>query len=141
MASDGRIGRAIELCSPEKRAEVIKNRGLARKFISAVAGRPSGAELIDLISDFPQKSRPEVLERIALISAALRDLILLKRSEDAPLCFYHDREAAIELSDSFTLSHLLSLFSSCDEARDAIIRNANVKLTLTNLVMRGNYGK
>ena len=141
MASDGRIGRALELCSPDKRAEIIKARGHAKRFISAMSGRPSGTALLDIIEEFPAKSRPELLRRIDLITSALRDLIVLKKSEDAPLCFYHDREAAIELSDLFTVSSLLSLISACEDARNAILRNANVKLTITNLVMKGNYGK
>ena len=141
MAADGSIGQALELSKPENREHTIKVRAHAKKFLCAAAGRPSGETLIALIDDFPQKSRQELLERITLISIALRDLIVLKRSEDAPLCFYHSREEALELSDKFTLSALISLLSACNEAKSATLRNANVKITVTNLVMRGIHGK
>ena len=140
MASDGRIGKALELASPEHRSEILAARAHAKNFIEAVAGRPDASTLISLVDEFP-KARADISVRINLITSALRDLIVLKRSEDAPLCFYHDRDAAIDVSDRFTLSGLLSLYRACEDARKAILKNSNVKLTLTNLVIRGNHGK
>ncbi len=140
MASSGRIGQALELCDPEKRASVMKARDHARRFITSMSKKPGGSTLIDIIEEFPQ-SRTELAGRLSLIVTALRDLTLLKKSEDVPLCFYHDRELALELSDSFTVSSLLSLISDCEKAKFSVLHNANIKLTLTNLVIRGNHGK
>ena len=140
MAAFGRIGQALALCDPEVRSEILLARSHVKSFVLSAAKRSGGAALIDIIQAFPQ-ARAELAERLSLIALALRDLALLKKSEDAPLCFYYDREAAIELSDSFTLSAIMTLISHCESARLAVLRNANIKLTLTNLVMRGNYGK
>ncbi len=135
MASFGSIGKALTLCDPEKRAEVLTERDHVKRFVKSATGRPSGSELVDILQKFPT-ARAELTERISLIILALRDLAVLKKSEDAPLCFYHDREEALALSDSLTLSSLLSLISACDDAKASVLHNANIKLTITNLVMR-----
>ena len=139
MASGGRLGEAIELSDPEKRAKVFESRKHARSFVSAMSRRSSGNDTLDIIEGFPQ-NRSELADRLSLILTALRDIAVLKKSESAQLCFYHDREAALELSDSFSMFSLMSLIDSCEDARRAILRNANAKLTLYNLVIRGNYG-
>lgn len=139
MASGGRLGEAIELSDADKRARVIECRDHVRSFIASMSRRSSGSEVIDIIEGFPQ-NRAELSERLSLILTALRDLAVLKKSENAPLCFYHNRDAALELSDRFSMFSLLSLTDSCENARRAILRNANIKLTLYNLVTRGNYG-
>ncbi len=139
MASGGRLGEAIDLADADKRERVLECREHARNFIASMSHRSSGGEVLDIIEGFPQ-NRAELADRLSLILTALRDLAVLKKSENAPLCFYHDREAALALSDNFSMFSLLSLIDSCEEARRAILRNANVKLTLYNLVIRGNYG-
>ena len=67
---------------------------------------------------------------------ALRDIIVLKKSEDAPLCFYSDREEALELSSKRPMIALAELYSLIEEASVAIDRSANVKLTITDLASR-----
>ncbi len=135
MASCGNLGRALELTNAKARAEVLSEREHARGFVASAARHSGGEALVDILQKFPT-ARADIAERLALISLALRDLALLKKSESAPLCFYHDREAALEISDRFTTASILSLISACDNAAAAISRNANIKLTLTNLILR-----
>ncbi|MBQ8388064.1 MAG: hypothetical protein IJX46_03985 [Clostridia bacterium] len=140
MAADGKLGTALRLANAERRQDVLDARRHAEEFVVAMSRRSAGSDTFDVLSAFP-KSRAEISDRLTLIITALRDLCLLKRSEDAPLCFYYSREDALELSDRFTVSALISLTEACESARLAILRSANTKLTLLNLVSRGNYGK
>ena len=140
MAADGKLGTALRLANAERRQEVLDARRHAEEFVVAMSRRSAGSDTFDVLSAFP-KGRAEISDRLTLIITALRDLCLLKRSEDAPLCFYYSREDALELSDRFTMSALISLTEACESARLAILRSANTKLTLLNLVSRGNYGK
>lgn len=135
MASFGKLGRALELTDEKARAKVLAERLHVRRFINAACRHTGGEELLEILQKFPT-SRTEISERLSLILLALRDLAVLKRSEEAELCFYHDRNEALELSDRFTLTSLFDLISACERASDAMSRNANVKLTLTNLIMR-----
>ena len=70
------------------------------------------------------------------IKSALRDLILLKKSENAPLSFYADRETALDLSSMFFERKLISVFEALESAEVAVSRNANVKLTIINLLSK-----
>ena len=140
MAADGNIGKALRFCERDSREEILDSREHVRRFIRALQKRASGEELVDIMNDFPT-GRTELCERLSLAELALRDLVLLKRSEYAPLCFYSDREEALTVSDGFSISALLGHISSCEKARIAVSRNANIKLTIMNLVNRSIHGK
>jgi hypothetical protein len=86
------------------------------------------------MSEIPQKKRDETVSVLSDICIAVRDLILLKKTESAPLCFFTDRELAIDLSYQFTTASLFELYQRINKAIEALGRNANVKLTLTALI-------
>ena len=130
--SNGSIGYAKDLLDVRRRKPIMENRRTAREFIMLASGKRA-SEKLDLIAALGNK-RAEVCERISYIQNALRDLILLKKSEDAPLCFYSDRDQACELSTHFTSAKLFTLFSATDTALDDLSKNANVKLTLMNML-------
>ena len=135
MASDGCIGMAYKLLDPELRADVIETRGRVRRFISAAITRKSYEDIITALIAFSQK-RDAILRDLEASMVALRDIIVLKKSEDAPLCFYSDREEALELSSKRPMIALAELYSLIEEASVAIDRSANVKLTITDLASR-----
>lgn len=132
-ASGGGIGNAYDLLEPKKRAPVLEARRQVFEFVTCMIKRSSYSEKIDVVSAFP-KGREELAERLDTACLALRDLIVLKKNEDAPLCFFSDRNSAIELSDLRTLAVLLKILMACEDAADAVRRNANVRLTLTGLM-------
>ncbi len=134
-ASRGRIGEALSLLDPKTRKPINERRRLAKNFIglfSSVAASPSSAKF-DVIASFPQKREDAALE-LSFVSEALRDLILLKKSENAPLIFWSDRDEALEISSKFTLAGLFSLSGRIDNATELLGRNANLRLTLINLI-------
>ena len=57
------------------------------------------------------------------------NLLVLKKSESAALCFYSDREDALDLSALRPAAYLLKFMAACDEAIKALRVNSNVKLT------------
>ena len=140
MSANGVLGTALSLSDPKARGEVLENRRHAEEFTRVLCSRSKGTDLVQVLSSFP-KGRTDIADRLGLIVTSLRDLCVLKKSEDAPLCFYYNREQALELSDGCTASFLMGLADECEKARLAILRSANVKLTLLNLVTRGNHGK
>ncbi len=131
-ASDGSIGCALSLLDTRKRRQVIENRKIARNFIDLTSGKLNRDKL-ELVFMLGTK-RNEICDRLRYIQNALRDLILLKKCDDAPLCFYADREQACELSTHFTSKKLLVLFSATEQAMDDLMRNANVRLTTINML-------
>ena len=132
--ANGSIGRALELLDEKEREPFVKQRrnaqalaehSLARRFVP----------LVELINQLPPK-QDEWLPIFAAAQTALRDLIALKQSESAPLCFYTDREGATEQAYRYSLASMLKLCDRLAEAEDHISRNANIKLTLTAMIAK-----
>ena len=127
--ANGSIGRAIELIDEKTRQPSIKQRGTAEQLVTLALSKNTLA-LAELVAMLPTK-QDELFPILTYAETLLRDLILLKKSEDAVLCFYSDREKAIELSYSTSLSTILSLYSQIGKTKDTLQRNANIKLTLS----------
>ncbi len=130
IASGGGIGRAYELFDPENRSSLLERRGQVRQFIEQVLSGNKGSSVLEFVFGFSQK-RDELAELLDTVKLALRDLIILKKSESASLCFFADREYALDLSSMKSTTYLLKFFEECEKAINALKRNANVKLTMT----------
>ena len=129
LCADGCAGQALSLSDPKALRSLMKLRSLVDAFIEGCANRGSGG-VSSAIQQFGSK-RDEVMGILNLISLALRDLMLLKKSETAVLKYYTQRENALELSAVFTAKALLSLYQALEQAQEDLMRNANVRLTLT----------
>ena len=132
--ADGSIGRAIELLDESEREPFTKRRRQAQLLVeSALAKRH--AALIELINTLPQK-QDELFPILSAVQVALRDLIALKQSETAPLCFYTDRETATELAYRYSLAAMIRLYDNLADTEERLGRNANMKLTLTAMIAK-----
>lgn len=131
-SAGGCVGPAIELLDPKKRAPVLADRAQVRRFVSLAATGKSGAEAVALLGSLGQK-RDELTARMNLCLLALRDLLLLKKTDAAPLCFFADREEALALSCRFPMQGLLRLCGAVETTIDRLRANGNVRLVLTLL--------
>ena len=136
-ASGGSIGQALSLTDAKARRSVLELREGAKAFLNLFSGnRNSGAALSYFVA-FGQK-REDILQRLRQILSALRDLLVLKQSEAAPLCFFATREEATSLAFRFSSPELLRLCDAVEAAAEDLRRNANVRLTLTRLAIKAN---
>ena len=133
ISADGSIGRALELLSPKTRKPISDRRALTMDFIEALRTNGKSDHILSILPRFSQK-RDELTVQLECIKSALRDLILLKKSESVPLCFFADAETALDLSGMFYERKLIATFDKVDSARDALMRNANVRLTMIELL-------
>ena len=131
---DGRIGYALELLDAKARSNLFESRKDVKKLISLLLSSNRAAAL-EAIPDFG-KRRQDVKNKLSLLQSAIRDLLILNKSETAPLCFYDDAEEALELSTRFTSNALLSLYDAASGAKDDLDENSNVRLTLTYMIQR-----
>ena len=129
------IGAALELLEPKAFAPVKESRALALDLISCAA--TSAKDTFLLLPRFSRK-RDEIQKQLLYVSNAIGDLVLLKKSDDAPLSFFTDRNEAIELCDAHSMSFLYNFSQAVLDAIDAITRNANVHLTLIKLFCDAN---
>ena len=137
LAADGCIGRVEQLLDPKVRKPILARRELAREFLSACLTSRERASRMMAMGNAIGNKRDEVCELFLTIETAIRDLMMLKKEENAPLLFYPDREEALALSDRIGAVTLMRLYESCEDARCAVfIRNANIRLTFMDFVLK-----
>lgn len=130
--ASGGIGKALALLDPKAWKPIAEQRALVRDIVIAAVEQGGARTVLPLLTRFSSK-RDVLNDQLLLLNDALRDLILLKKSDDAPLSFYCDRDRAIELSDSISLSALYRFGDAVNEAIDENKRNANVRLLLIKM--------
>lgn len=133
MASKCGIGQALELLDPKVFAPIKEARAWAAELVAAAVGRKGASCILSLLGKCAQK-RELLRDQLALLSDAVRDLVLLKKSDRAPLTFYSDRDRAIELCDGASLLFLCQLEAAIHRAIDENAKNANVRLLLLRMV-------
>lgn len=133
-AADGGIGRVLELLEPKRWKPVRDMRHLIAAFILDAVSRQGAVKMMTHISGFSQK-REVLSDQLLLMLSAVRDLILLKKSDSANLKFYTSSEEAIDLCDRVSLSFLFNMQNAVICAIDENKRNANVKLMMTKMLI------
>lgn len=136
MASKGSIGRILELIGSTEKAQILQDRELAQKLIEAIAHRTVAHDFGLLASMFSQKrdERSKIIAQLSQIQCALRDLLVIKKADHPSMTFFTDSQYAEELSYSFSAQQILRIIESSEEARISLLRNSNVKLTITNFL-------
>lgn len=136
LLSRGWIGEARLLLDAQKREPLLQRRRFAARMVELLCEGSRSALLEALLERGGDRNREALLADLAMLSEALRDLLLLSRTEEAPLIFYTDREAAADLSARFTTARLLAILTRLEEAKESLLNNANVRLTVTLLASR-----
>ena len=133
FTAGGSIGRAIDLLSAKNRKPITDARSLAIRFLSSAKGTSASEHPLMLMSAFSQK-RDELIFQLNHVSTALRDLILLKKSDSVQLCFFTDKDEALDLSSAFAERRLMTLLDRVNSAASILETNANVRLTMIELM-------
>lgn len=133
--SGGRLGRALELLEDKKRTPMLTRRAQVMALCEQL-GKGTGQDaLLERVLALGS-SREDLVSRLLLMKEALRDLLLLGCTDTAPLLFFTDREAAIELSARFSATRLQAILDATDAALDALAINANTRLTMIHYLCR-----
>ena len=114
----------------------MQSRELTQKLIEAIANGTVARDFAEISTMFTQKrdERERVISQLLEIQGALRDLIAIKKADNAKLMFFTNSDYAEELSYSFSLQRLSDIMQNAEKARIALLRNANVKLTVMNFL-------
>ena len=136
-AESGGIGKALEFLDGRAFAPLKQKREVVLDLIRSSVKDRGASESVPALLRLSQK-RDTLSEQLMLLSDALRDLILLKRSDSPRLSFFSDKELAIELSDKASIAFLYNFEESVHKTLDDLKRNANVKLCIINMAIRAN---
>ena len=135
IAANGSIGEALTLLDTKARKPILAARERAREFARLCTARKNSASVLRLLNALGQR-RDELCESLDLLLLCLRDLLVLKQTEEAPLCFFTDREEALSLAYSFTTPELLRLCDCISDTISQLRANANVRLSMTALAVK-----
>ena len=128
------IGQALDYLVPSTFSPILEKRRFVEEFVtSAIYHR----DMLSFLPRFAAK-RDGLREQLFAILNALRDLILLKKSETVSLTFFVDRNEAIDLCDRVSLPFLYGFYEAVQKAVDDSARNANVRLSLMCMLNRAN---
>lgn len=130
QASGSGIGQALEYLNTASFAPVLEQRMLISDFVeSAVHGK----DVFPFLPRFSTK-RELLKDQLNTLCDALRDLILLKKSENLSLLFFAEQNVAIELCDSVSLSFLYRMQEAVTKAIEDNTRNVNTRLLLMRML-------
>ena len=144
VAADGSIGKALDLLSPKQSAPILEARQAAIELLSAIPSR--GERVIRALMPYGLRKedgrqeikRDEVTYKLETLLRAVRDLIAVRRCDPTtvPLCFFTDRDAAVECSLRFGMQDLLRLLDALDSALESISqRNANIRIAISEMAI------
>jgi hypothetical protein len=144
MAADGSIGKALDLLSPKQSTPILEARQAAMELLTAIPYQ--GERVMRALVLYgirkedgkPELKRDEIAYRLETLMRAVRDLIAVQRCDAAtvPLCFFTDRDVAVELSLHFGMQDLLRLLDSVDNTLESISqRNANIRIALSEMAV------
>ncbi len=133
MAAKHGIGTALEYLEPKSFAPIKDMRALAKDFADVATSGAGARSALPMLSRFSQK-RDALAKQLSLLSEAVTDLLLLKKSDSAQLEFFADRNFGVELCDRVSMSFLYELGEAVLTAIDNNQRNANVRLTLIKML-------
>ena len=131
-ASAHGIGTALKYLEEKTFAPILSNRELALDFCNTIICGGNYEVGCDILNRF-SSNRETLTEQFEVILEALRDLIILKKSENAELLFFSDREKAFDLCDRSTLRFLFKSMEAVETANRENLTYANIKLLTTKL--------
>ena len=114
FCGEGSIGASLELLDPKRREKLLSSKANAEKLISMLSS--SDKKNAFSVAMTLSKKRTEARDELICMQSAIRDLILLKKSDTAHLCFFEDREAAAELATHYSSASLFALYDASKEA-------------------------
>ena len=135
LASDGCIGRALELTDPRLSEENERQRAVTEGIVRAMTAKTSYAALLSAMGELSQK-RAELSTELESILEALRDMIAKKLNAGAEPLFFTSDEELSELVREFDLKRLNYLFDAVCDAYEDNQKNANIAMLITNLTVK-----
>ena len=140
LASDGCIGRALELLDPKHSEEEEQKRAVTDGLIRSMTVRSPYSALLAATSELSTK-RPELATELESVMLALRDLIARKTRAEASPLFFTSEEELNAMAREYDLKRLLFLFDViCDGYADNQ-KNANITTLITNMTARIRRGR
>lgn len=134
-ASDGRIGLAKALISPERREALAEQRAETLALIESLGRSRSFRDVYRAVNELPNK-RAELAESLERVILALGDLIRSRYDSTVEPIFFESREAAEAAAADIGQDRLFKIYDVISYAYDANSKNANTAALTAELASR-----
>ncbi|MBQ8546592.1 MAG: hypothetical protein IJ437_06600 [Clostridia bacterium] len=132
VGASGSLGYVIDMLDQGKATELIKARTAAQELVVLLLNSDTGA--VNLINSMFSWQRDKIKDVLSLSLSILRDLMLIKKSNNISLCFFTSLEEARRISSPHSLKKLLSLQEAIDTAIDGLNVNASSTGILSSIL-------
>ena len=132
LSSNGSLGYVLDMLSEDKADILIKEREKALDFAKKLLANDAGAAT-HLTSMF-NMTRERLKDLFSLTLVVLRDLAVVKRTKNAPLCFFTSSKDAYLVASGYSLQKILNLYNALESGIESLNINANVPSTLVSLL-------
>jgi len=133
--SRGLIGRAREAILGDRLEAEERVFACVSDLVRALPARTPYSELYSALSAFPTK-REEFRYALEIALNAIRDLIVIRSSEECEMLFFADRSKAEEALASISLKRLNDIFKILLSAIDDTDKNVLTSALITDLSLR-----
>lgn len=131
--SDGYIGAAVELLSPESARIIQDEHGAVLKFMKALEPRTSFSELYSAVRGLPE-GRGELTLALEDILKAIGDLVKAKQNRAKEgLAFYSSHEEVADAVRVFSLARLFKIYELILAAHEKLSKNAMTAAVMASL--------
>lgn len=133
LSSNGSLGYVLDMLNETKAENLIKDRQKAKSF--ALSLLASDANTVSVLSSMFNMTREKLKELFGISLVVLRDLAVIKKSKNAPLCFFTSRKEALDIASKYSLQKILYFYSTVEKGQEDLNSNANVPNTLVSLIV------
>ena len=132
VSANGCIGRALELLESKTLDSLIQMHAVIVEVLRAASPKEQYTRMYSAIAAFPT-TRQELADTLSLFMLAIRDLVVVRRTDNAPLCFFENRGTAMVISESMNLKTIINMGDIASRACTSVLSNANIALVLSDL--------
>lgn len=132
LSSGGSLGYVLNMLDEGRAEALLKDREKAKDFATKLL--LNDASTVTMLSSMFNMTRDKLKELFTLSLFALRDLAAVKKSKDAPLCFFTSYREANMLATKHSIQKILYTFSMVEGGIESLNSNSNVPCTLASLI-------
>ena len=131
-ASFGSLGYVLDMLNESRADTLIKERERAMSF--AVSLLQNDNTTVTTLSSMFNMTRDKLKDLFSMGLLVLRDLAVIKKAKDAPLCFFTSSKEASLIASKHNVQKILYTYSQLEVGIDSLNANANVPNTLVSLI-------
>lgn len=132
LSSGGSLGYVLDMLDEKCADTLIKDREKAKDFAIKLLSNDNST--ITSLSSLFNSTRDKLKDMFSLSLVVLRDLAVVKKARNAPLCFFTSSKEALNYASKYSIQKILYTYSLVEDGIEGLNANSNVPNTLVSLI-------